>query len=240
MTLKHILREHTQARCLRRDPPGRDGIGGAQPVLELVDVGREAADRARVHHPTAGDERDLAAQRGQIVHPVAREDDRGAGRGQPGQHAVHVTGAGRIKAVGRFVEHEQSRPGQQRGGKPETLSHPEREAPHAVVRDIGEPDLLQRVADTVGGNTAETFIAKVKPRGVFASVLGAPGNAKDYPSVTVVPVYAQPDAKALVYMAQAVKERKLVIPIRMKLPLRDAAKGHAAAEQGSGKVLLVT
>ena len=25
--------------------------------------------------------------------------------------------------------------------------------------------------------------------GVFASVLGAPGNAKDYPSVTVAPVY---------------------------------------------------
>jgi len=99
---------------------------------------------------------------------------------------------------------------------------------------------IDAVADTVGGKTAETFIAKVKPRGVFASVLGAPGNAKDYPSVTVVPVYAQPDAKALVYMAQAVKERKLVIPIRMKLPLRDAAKGHAAAEQGSGKLLLVT
>jgi NADPH:quinone reductase-like Zn-dependent oxidoreductase len=98
---------------------------------------------------------------------------------------------------------------------------------------------VDAVADTVGGNTAETFIAKVKPRGVFASVLGAPGNAKDYPSVTVVPVYAQPDARALVYMAQAIKERKLVVPIRMKLPLKDAAKGHAAAEKGIGKVLLV-
>jgi NADPH:quinone reductase-like Zn-dependent oxidoreductase len=97
---------------------------------------------------------------------------------------------------------------------------------------------VDAVADTVGGNTAEAFIAKVKPRGVFASVLGAPGNAKDYPSVSVVPVYAQPDAKSLLYMAQAVKERKLAIPIRMKLPLKDAAKGHAAAEKGIGKVLL--
>jgi NADPH:quinone reductase-like Zn-dependent oxidoreductase len=56
----------------------------------------------------------------------------------------------------------------------------------------------------------------------------------------VVPIYAQPDAKALVYMAQAVKERKLAIPIRMQLPLKDAAKGHAAAEKGAGKVLLVS
>jgi NADPH:quinone reductase-like Zn-dependent oxidoreductase len=100
---------------------------------------------------------------------------------------------------------------------------------------------VDAVADAVGGKTAETFIAKVKPGGVFASVLGSPGNAKDYPSVTVVPVYAQPDAKTLVDMAQAVKERKLVIPISMKLPLKDAAKGHAAAEKGGiGKVLLVS
>lgn len=107
-----------------------------------------------------------------------------------------------------------------------------------AIRKVVQVDA---VADTVGGNTAETFIGKVKPGGVFASVLGAPGNAKDYPSVTVAPVYAQPDAKALVSMAQAVKERKLVIPIHMKLPLKDAAKGHAAAEKGgAGKVLLVT
>jgi NADPH:quinone reductase-like Zn-dependent oxidoreductase len=100
---------------------------------------------------------------------------------------------------------------------------------------------IDAVADTVGGNTAATFIAKVKPGGVFASVLGPPGNAKDYPSVTVVPIYAQPDAKALVSIAQAVKERRLVIPIRMKLPLKEAAKGHAAAEKGgTGKVLLVS
>ena len=81
--------------------------------------------RAGEDHPTGGEEGDLAAQRGQIIHPVAREDDRGAARRQPGQHAVHVTSAGGIKAVRRFVEHQQPRPGQQRGGKPETLSHPE-------------------------------------------------------------------------------------------------------------------
>ena len=67
-----------------------------------------------------------------------------------GQHAMHVTGADRVEAVRRFVEHQQPRPGQQRGGEPEPLAHPEREAADAVVRDVGEPDLLQRVVDAVG------------------------------------------------------------------------------------------
>jgi NADPH:quinone reductase-like Zn-dependent oxidoreductase len=114
------------------------------------------------------------------------------------------------------------------------------------VMAVDDPDAIRKlaqidaVADTVGGNSAEMLIAKVKPGGVFASVLGAPGNAKDYPSVTVVAVYAQPDPKVLLDMAEAVKERKLVIPIGMKLPLKDAAKGHGGAEKGGiGKVLLV-
>src|SRR5271157_4331691 len=33
---------------------------------------------------------------------------------------------------------------------------------------------LDAVADTVGGRTGEQLIAKVKPRGVYASVVGAP------------------------------------------------------------------
>ena len=99
---------------------------------------------------------------------------------------------------------------------------------------------VDAVADTVGGNTAETFLGKVNPGGVFASVLGPPANAKAYPSVIVTPVYAQPDAKTLIFMAQAVRDGKLIIPISMKLPLKDAAKGHAAAEKGGiGKVLFV-
>src|SRR5579872_6927415 len=96
------------------------------------------------------------------------------------------------------------------------------------------------VADTVDGKTAEKLIAKVKSGGVFASVLGGPQNAAKYPSVKVVPVYATPDTKILRFMAEAVRDGKLVIPISEKLPLRDAAEAQAAAEKGGiGKVLLV-
>ena len=49
---------------------------------------------------------------------------------------------------------------------------------------------LDAVADAVGGMTAEKLIAKVKPGGVFASVLGAPRNAAKYPSVKVMPVFS--------------------------------------------------
>jgi len=96
------------------------------------------------------------------------------------------------------------------------------------------------VADTVDGKTAEKLIAKVKSGGVFASVLGAPQNAEKYPSVNVLPVYVTPDTKILRFMAEAVRDGKLVIPIYEKLPLRDAAEAQAAAEKGGiGKVLLV-
>jgi NADPH:quinone reductase-like Zn-dependent oxidoreductase len=99
---------------------------------------------------------------------------------------------------------------------------------------------LDAVADTVDGKTAEKLLAEVKPGGVFASVLGAPNNAGKFPSVKVLPVFAHPDAKILQFMAEAVRDGKLVIPISRKLPLSKAAEAQAAAEKGGiGKVLLV-
>jgi hypothetical protein len=53
-------------------------------------------------------------------------------------------------------------------------------------------------------------------------------------------VYATPDAKTFQFMAEAVRNGKLVIPISRKLPLSKAAEAQAAAEQrGIGKALLV-
>ena len=99
---------------------------------------------------------------------------------------------------------------------------------------------LDAVADTVGGRTAEKLIAKVKPGGVFASVVGLPQNAAKYPSVKVVHVFSKFDRKTLQFMAEAVRDGKLVIPISQKLPLSKAAEAQAAAEKGGvGKILLV-
>ncbi|MGA7648727.1 MAG: zinc-binding dehydrogenase, partial [Terriglobales bacterium] len=73
-----------------------------------------------------------------------------------------------------------------------------------------------------------------------ASVVDAPQNAAKYPSVKVVHVFSKFDRKTLEFMAEAVRNGKLVIPISQKLPLSEAAEAQAAAEKGgSGKILLV-
>lgn len=100
---------------------------------------------------------------------------------------------------------------------------------------------VDAVADTVGGPTGASLMAKVKPNGSFASVLGEPENARDFPSVKFTAIYAQPDTNVLSFMARAVNERKLAIPIREKLPLEEAQKGQLDAEKGTGgKILLIT
>ncbi len=99
---------------------------------------------------------------------------------------------------------------------------------------------LDAVADAVDGRTAEKLIAKVKPGGVFATVLRAPQNAAKYPAVKVALVFSKFDRKTLEFMAEAVRDGKLVIPISETLPLRQAAEAQAAAEKGvAGKILLV-
>jgi len=99
---------------------------------------------------------------------------------------------------------------------------------------------LDAVADTVDGETAGILIAKLKPAGLFATVLRPPQNAAKYPSVKAVSVFSKFDRKTLEFMAEAVRDGKLVIPIGQKLPLSEAAKAHAIAEKGgAGKILLV-
>jgi NADPH:quinone reductase-like Zn-dependent oxidoreductase len=100
--------------------------------------------------------------------------------------------------------------------------------------------LIDAVADTVGGETAEMLLGKVKQGGVFASVLGPPGNAKMHPTVKIESVRAVPDANMLRTLAEDVVAGRLVIPIDRMVPLADAGEAQAAAEKGGiGKVLLL-
>ncbi len=117
-------------------------------------------------------------------------------------------------------------------------------ADHVVATDddaaIANLPMLDAVADAVGGKTAEKLIARVKPGGVFATVLGAPQNAATYPSVKVVPVFSKFDRNTLQFMAEAVRDGKLVIPISKEFPLSEAAEAQAVAEKGGiGKILLL-
>jgi NADPH:quinone reductase-like Zn-dependent oxidoreductase len=99
---------------------------------------------------------------------------------------------------------------------------------------------LDAVADTVGGRTGEKLIAKVKTGGAYATVVQSPRNAAEYPSVRVLSVFSKFDRTTLEFMAEAVRDGKLLIPISLKMPLSEAAGAQAAAEKGGvGKILLV-
>ena len=94
--------------------------------------------------------------------------------------------------------------------------------------------------ETEVSGPAAKLIAKVKPGGVYASVVDAPQDAAQYPSVKVVHIFSKFDRKTLKFMAEAVRDGKLVIPISQRLPLREATESQATAEKGGvEKILLV-
>ncbi len=106
--------------------------------------------------------------------------------------------------------------------------------------DMERLGFLDAVADTVGGETAQMLIGKVKQGGVFASVLGPPANAKMHSTVQVEAVRVVPDAAKLRWLAEQVAAGKFRIPIDRMVPLEDAGKAQAAAERGGiGKILLL-
>jgi NADPH:quinone reductase-like Zn-dependent oxidoreductase len=106
---------------------------------------------------------------------------------------------------------------------------------------IAKLDFVDVVADTVGGQTAATLLAKVKPGGSFgyASVLPQ-GAAELSPAVKVTRVFAQADPSKVREFADDLRDGKFVLPIGRRLPLRDAAEAHVLGEKGGvGKILLL-
>lgn len=99
---------------------------------------------------------------------------------------------------------------------------------------------IDAVADTVGGETGQKLLSKVKQGGIYASVVGPPPNANMHPTVKIEAIQSKPDPGTLRTMAEAVAAGRLVIPIDRMVPLADAAKAQAAAEKGGiGKILLL-
>jgi NADPH:quinone reductase-like Zn-dependent oxidoreductase len=100
--------------------------------------------------------------------------------------------------------------------------------------------VLDAIADTINGPTAAKLLQKIRPGGVFASVLGPPSSAAERPDAHVMPMQVRADPKLLFEMGDAVLKGKLSIPIGKSFPLKDASGAHASAEAGSdGKVLLL-
>jgi NADPH:quinone reductase-like Zn-dependent oxidoreductase len=106
----------------------------------------------------------------------------------------------------------------------------------ASIASVG---MVDAVADTVNHDVAAKLIAKVKPGGIFASVLGPPSNAALHPTVQVNAIMAKPDPETFVHYGEAIRDGKLKLPIERLMPLEDAGKAQALGEKGGvGKIVL--
>ncbi len=106
--------------------------------------------------------------------------------------------------------------------------------------EIAKLPILNAIADTVGGETTQKLLDRLKPQATIGSILGEPPGAKDRGFV-VHAFMAHPEPAMLARYTAAVAEGKLVIPIAKKLPLAQAPEAHALAEKKhpQGKVLLL-
>jgi len=105
--------------------------------------------------------------------------------------------------------------------------------------EIARLPLLDGIADTVGGETIQKLLAKLKPGGKIGSVLGETAGAKEKGFV-VKAFMTRSDPKRLGELARAVADGRLVIPIAKRFPLAEAAAAHELAEKHvEGKVLLL-
>ena len=94
------------------------------------------------------------------------------------------------------------------------------------------------IADTVGGETLQKLLGKVKPGGTIGSVLGEPPGAKER-GLAVRAILSHSDSRRLAELTQAVAAGKLTIPIAKRMPLSEIREAHTLAEKGAGgKIIL--
>lgn len=104
---------------------------------------------------------------------------------------------------------------------------------------MAELEMVDGVADTVGGQVAAKLLDKVKSGGRFGYASVLPEGAASQTSVKVTRVFAKPDAAKLREFADAARDGTFVLPISGRLDLREVAAAHLRLEQGGGgKIVL--
>ncbi len=104
---------------------------------------------------------------------------------------------------------------------------------------VGRLGPLDAVADTIGGDAVVGLVPRVKPGGIWASVVGAPNGANER-GIKVHDIQTRPDSTRLSALAQALSVGELMIPIAQRFALGQIREAHRAVEQGApGKVLVL-
>lgn len=106
--------------------------------------------------------------------------------------------------------------------------------------ELASLGFVDSVADTVGGKLGPALLAKVKPGGVYGTLLGPPQGASLHPLARIKPMTAQPNPQTVAHYGQAIRDGKLKLPVEQVLPLSEAASAQTRAEKGGvGKIILV-
>jgi NADPH:quinone reductase-like Zn-dependent oxidoreductase len=168
-----------------------------------------------------------------------------AARAQSGQ-TILVTGA--LGSVGRSAVHTAKKLGLKVIAGVRAKQLPEAQilgvADTVAVDDdssIAGLELVDCIADTVGGETAAKLFGRVKNGGNFGYASMLPdGVPERNPTVTVTRVFGRPDASKVREFADDIRDGKFLLPISCRLPLRDASEAHTLAQRGgAGKIVLV-
>lgn len=105
--------------------------------------------------------------------------------------------------------------------------------------ELAAMPLFDGVADTVGGATTTQLLAKIKPGGAIASIVGEPAGAKER-GLDVRLLHTHADATRLAALAQVVAEGTLILPIIMRMSLPRAGEAQSLAEHHAGGKVLLT
>jgi len=167
-----------------------------------------------------------------------------AGKVQPGQTVI-ITGA--LGSVGRTAIWVAKNLGAHviaaiRGSQKKAAEELGADALLALdsQQEMDSQGLVDVVADTIGGNVGNALLAKVKPGGTLASVVGPPSDANLHPTVKIEAFSSHPDAAGMRALAEDIAKGKFKISVDRTLPLAEAAKAHAQGEKGGiGKIVLL-
>jgi NADPH:quinone reductase-like Zn-dependent oxidoreductase len=156
--------------------------------------------------------------------------------------------SGALGSVGRAAVHTARKLGTKviAGVRGKQLSEAEALGAWSVVaidndQAIAKLEPLDAVADTVGNDTAVKLLAQIRAGGSFGYASVLPEEAKTkYPQVEINRVFAKADPSKVREFADDIRDSKYVLPIALRLPLKEAAEAHRLGEKGGigGKILL--
>ena len=128
-------------------PAGSRGVPGGEADLDPLAASRERVRRPGRDDPPVIDDRDLVAGLLDLGELVARHEDGATAAGEGQEQVPDLDDAGRIEAVGRLVQDQRRRVGEEREGDAQALAHPGRVALRRPAPGGAEVHEVERLRD---------------------------------------------------------------------------------------------